>query len=224
MARTLVTASVDNFFANSGLGISGYPISMSMLADVAAQNANYSGMFLSQDDNNYDRLMWRGDVTNDPVRADTRRDATTVTADKTDFTIGTFQHGGVTFDTASRIAYYEGVAGTATTTSLADGGISRDLFRVGASFDTAANSLAGPIAEIGVWNVTLTAEEMAALSNRFSALMIRPSGLVGYWPMIRATGETADEIPFKGEVTLTRGGTSPDVSVHPRIIMPQGMF
>lgn len=224
MARDLVTASVDNFFANSGLGISGYPISMSMLADPSAQNANYSGMYLGSDDTHYDRLMWRGDVTNDPVRADSRRDATTVTADKTDFTIGAFQHGGVTFDTASRIAYYEGVAGTATTTSLADGGISRNLFRVGASFITAANSLAGPVAEIAIWNVVLEAVEMAALSMRFSALLIRPSALVGYWPFLGAANDTADERPFKGEVSLTKGGSSPNLATHPRIIMPQGMF
>lgn len=74
-----------------------------------------------------------------------------------------------------------------------------------------ANYFNGQLAEIGVWNVQLTAAEIAALAAGFSPMMIRPSALVLYAPLVR------DILDRKGNA-FTASGTT--VVAHPRIIYP----
>jgi len=71
----------------------------------------------------------------------------------------------------------------------------------------------GDIAEVGVWNVTLTAEEIAGLAKGFRCRMIRPQSLRFDLRMIRDLQDLSQALAM----TNTNGAT---VSPHPRIIYP----
>lgn len=66
------------------------------------------------------------------------------------------------------------------------------------------------IAEIGVWNVSLTGNEIMSLSRSVSCDLIRPQSLVFYAPLIR------DLVDIRGGLTLTNNNGA-SVADHPRI-------
>jgi hypothetical protein len=68
----------------------------------------------------------------------------------------------------------------------------------------------GTICEVALWNVALTADEFAALGKKVSPLLIRPTALVHYWPLIR------EITPMFGPAT-TSGGTF-TVATHAPVI------
>jgi hypothetical protein len=68
------------------------------------------------------------------------------------------------------------------------------------------------IAESAIWNVALTAAEIATLAAGYSPLFVRPQSLVFYAPIIRELNN------LKGGVLTNNGSAA--VSVHPRIIYP----
>jgi hypothetical protein len=71
----------------------------------------------------------------------------------------------------------------------------------------------GEIADVGIWEVALTAAEVAALSAGYSADTVRPAKLVNYWPLI---GFADPEIDVYGKQDLTvTGATKAD---HPRLM------
>ena len=63
----------------------------------------------------------------------------------------------------------------------------------------------------GIWNVALTAAEIASLAKGFSPRLIRPQSLAFYAPLIRET------LDIRGGLTLTDSGST--VADHPRIIL-----
>jgi hypothetical protein len=77
--------------------------------------------------------------------------------------------------------------------------------------------LNGLVAEVGIWKAALNADEAAALARGFSPLLVRPTALVAYWPLL---GRSDPEICPKGgfNLTLTNGPTTGD---HPRLILPR---
>lgn len=83
---------------------------------------------------------------------------------------------------------------------------------VGASWDSSNNIVSllnGRIAELAIWNVALTDDEIASLAKGFRATRIRPQSLVYYAPLVR---ETIDE---RGAIALT-ATNGPTVYEHPR--------
>lgn len=79
----------------------------------------------------------------------------------------------------------------------------------GAAFD-------GLIAEAGVWNAVLTTAELAMLAKGASPLLVRPSALIAYYPLIGANSPE-NNLKATGAMTLTG---SPTKAAHPRIFMP----
>jgi hypothetical protein len=73
----------------------------------------------------------------------------------------------------------------------------------------------GDLAEAGIWNVALDDFDVASLAAGLSPLLVRPSALVGYWPLI---GTTSPEIDLRGRVELAVTGAT--AAPHPRIIRP----
>jgi concanavalin A-like lectin/glucanase superfamily protein len=70
----------------------------------------------------------------------------------------------------------------------------------------------GTVAEAALWNVVLTAGEIAAIQKGFSPALIRPQSLVDYWPLTR-------------DLSVVKGGAisavnSPVVENHPRVYYP----
>jgi hypothetical protein len=68
----------------------------------------------------------------------------------------------------------------------------------------------GNIAEVGIWNVALTAAEIASLAKGVTCNKIRPQNLVFYAPLIRNLQDT------KGGRIITPVN-SPIVAAHPRV-------
>jgi hypothetical protein len=76
--------------------------------------------------------------------------------------------------------------------------------------------LNGKVAEVAVWRVDLTADEIASLYRGYSPLLIRPGSLRGYWPL---TGRHSPEPDLREQRSLTLSG-SPGFADHPKVIYP----
>lgn len=133
-------------------------------------------------------------------------------------TAGTWAHGGAVFaSTTSRTAYINGVAGTTETTSRVPSGINQVTIGVESfSSGSLGTPWNGQLAEVGVWDAALDANEMAALAKGFSPLLIRPMNLVYYWQLV---GQGTAEIDMINGSTMTVTGTAQ--AAHPRIILPR---
>ena len=83
---------------------------------------------------------------------------------------------------------------------------------IGVNATTGSQFWDGTIAELGIWDVKLSADEFLILANKYSPLFVRPQNLVGYLRLIRGIN---DEI--LGIVGSNNGTT---VVSHPSIIYP----
>ena len=75
----------------------------------------------------------------------------------------------------------------------------------------------GDLSEVAVWDVALTQYEVEALADRMSPLLIRPSSLVAYWPLI---GRYSPELDLVGGYEMTVTGTVATAN-HSRIFYPK---
>jgi hypothetical protein len=116
----------------------------------------------------------------------------------------------------SRTGYLNGVAGTPDTTNQTVSSLAKS--RIGNLWESSAEAsfFSGDLAEAAVWNVVLTDPEIVSYNLGVSPLLIRPSALVGYWPLM---GTASPEIDVRGrtELTLVNG---PIWSPHPRVYYP----
>ena len=125
-----------------------------------------------------------------------------------------WHHGAAVFaSSTSRTAYFNGAAATANTTASTPAGINR-LNISGRYFTTLGAFFQGAIAEVGVWNAALNADEIASLSKGFPCRLVRPSALVFYSRLIQ------NVMDIRNGVLLSELGTGTTVSDHPRIIYP----
>ena len=76
--------------------------------------------------------------------------------------------------------------------------------------------LDGKLGEAAIWNVGLTAAEVAILALGYSPSLVRPASLVSYWPII---GKTSPEIDLVGTFPMTIGG-APASTAHTRVFYP----
>lgn len=137
---------------------------------------------LTSSSTQYSTLFFRGDVGSDPIdiliQAGGAQD---VTRSTTGCTSGKWHHACGVFSAAnSRTVYLDGGSSATNTTSLSPTINQTEIgaFRSGFWF-------AGDIAEVGVWNVALTATEVASLAKGASPALVRPQSLVTYLPLIR---------------------------------------
>ena len=124
-----------------------------------------------------------------------------------------WQHvaGTFTFSAATTATvYYNGVVEGSNTTGV--GVTSSNRTSIGITPGQVGAGLrawSGSLAEIGMWNVALTAPEIAALAKGYTPMLIRPTALQFYASLVR------DILDVRGGRALTATGTS--VSVHPRV-------
>jgi hypothetical protein len=131
-------------------------------------------------------------------------------------TVGTWYHAaGVFLGSGSNVTgYINGVAGTpATNTGSTLSTLDRIVIGARLSAGTPGLYFDGDIAEVGVWNGALTADEIAGLAKGFRCRMIRPQSLRFDLRMIR----DLQDLSQARAMTNTNGAT---VSTHPRIIYP----
>lgn len=131
-------------------------------------------------------------------------------------TVGTWYHAAAVFlGSGSNVTgYINGVAGTpATNTGSTLSTLDRIVIGARLSAGSPGLYFDGDIAEVGVWNAALNADEIAGLAKGFPSRLMRPSSLVWSSPLIRE----AIDIRAGRAITNTNGAT---VSTHPRIIYP----
>jgi hypothetical protein len=120
--------------------------------------------------------------------------------------IGTWLHHAVVFtSTTSRVVYRNGVASTTINTTSRN---TTGLTKLNIGYPT--NSLDGKMAEFALYNVALTAAEIASLAKGFSPRRVRPQNLKCYVPMIRDVQDLSQSLAF----TNNNGCTA---AVHPRV-------
>lgn len=68
----------------------------------------------------------------------------------------------------------------------------------------------GNIAEVGIWNAALTADEIASLADGMTCDKVRPQSLVFYAPLVRNLQD------IKGGLTITNNNSA-TVAAHPRV-------
>ena len=152
-----------------------------------------------------------GAVAGDPIQAFAQTSSATGTTNSTSaFLANTWQHAcGVFESTTSRSIYLNG-GNSATNTTLVTP--TADRIRIGARFSSGSAGIyfLGRIAEVGIWNVALTAAEIESLADGMTCDKVRPQSLVFYAPLVR------DLQDVKGGLTITNNNAA-TVADHPRV-------
>lgn len=133
---------------------------------------------------------------------------------------GVWAHvAGVFASHSSRTVYVNGTPATTNTGTAAVTGLNKT--DIGAVYNAAALNTGfmanGDLAEVVAWNVALTDAEVAAHALGISPLLIRPTALIAYWPLL---GTTSPEIDLIGRYELTVTGAT--AAAHPRISLASG--
>lgn len=117
---------------------------------------------------------------------------------------------GVFASATSRTAYANGIAADANATSASPAGV--NAVHIGVNWPSAgATGYAnGQIAEVGIWNVALSAQEIASLAKGVTCDKVRPQSLVFYAPLIRDLTDCRNSLAISNINAAT-------VANHPRV-------
>lgn len=126
-------------------------------------------------------------------------------------TVGAWNHGASVFSSpTSRNGWVNGVAGPLNTQDVG----TQQTFNsvaIGVRWATTlGNYFTGELADVGVWNVALNADEIASLSRGVRCLAVRPQSLVFYAPLVR------DLVDLRGGLAITNTNAATVVK-HPRV-------
>lgn len=111
--------------------------------------------------------------------------------------VDTWAHVAMTYDETNGVRLYkDGVEQSYTSntvgsgSTLADSGGDLVFFNIG----TAANTLDGRLAEIGIWNRVLTGSELTVLAGRMYTPRLVSAGLLGAWRLLGDSSPEPDSI------------------------------
>jgi hypothetical protein len=129
----------------------------------------------------------------------------------TTYSLNAWNHGAAVFaSSSSRTAYLNAGGSSTNTTAIAVSGVNNTT--IGARY--ASGSLGAYadalIAEVGIWNAALTADEVASLADGMTCDKVRPQSLVAYFPLIR------DLTEIRSGLAVTNNNTA-TVANHPRV-------
>lgn len=116
---------------------------------------------------------------------------------------------GVWASTSSRTSYLNGIA---SATATGTGTITFVRLAIASWVTLSADRLIGDMADIGIWNTALSAQEISSLSRGVSCSKIRPQNLRFYAPLIRSIQDIKN-----GFIISSNGG--PTITTHPRIYL-----
>ena len=213
MAFNFVAASSQFLEITTGV-LTAAPISMACWFQPVSGTANYTIMYLGtiNSTSNFFRLQ---QPATGVIRA-TTNDGTGSNADtSTTTTSGAWQHVCGVFAAAnSRASYLNGAGKGTNATSRTPTGINGTL--IGASYNTPSGKtifMNGNIAEAALWNIALTDADVASLAAGFSPKLIRPEGLIAYWPQIGAVSPAID-VRGRNELTVTGATAAAHVAIR----------
>lgn len=191
MARDHIAANNEYFVKTSAL-LTAAPITMACWFRPNAVDTDYTliAIGLNGGVNESFMLLASGTVAGDPVRAFTRTTSAAVAATTTGFSANTWHHGCAVFASATdRRAFIDGGSKGTNATNKVPSGPDRTVIGATPQPTTLFN---GRIAEAAIWNVALMDNEVAMLAAGVSPLRVRPSALVGYWPLPARAGDAID--------------------------------
>jgi hypothetical protein len=209
MAYDFVPAS-SQYLATANTPVSAYPMTLAAWAMVDDSNADRIILAVNQSTTPFHRVTIFRSSAND-VRAQSFG-STNAVATAGVPSLGTWFHiAGVFASATSRICYLDGTAGQTDTGSstintlneMIVGGRRGTGAAVGLFWD-------GKVADAGVWNAALTADEIASLAKGMTCDKVRPQSLVFYAPLVR------DLIDQKGGLAITNNNGA-TVANHPRV-------
>lgn len=219
MART--GWGLSNYLSSSTVPITTYPLTIACWAKIGTlgQSQYLAGIYNSSggDDRNCYNIYVRSSNEVGIQSADSSSWSGALTT--TTVSAGVWIHAAGTVTSATaRAAYLNGGGKGTNATSRTATGINRigagKALGTGTFGPVGSNSV---IAELGFWNQALTDAEIASLAAGASPMLVRPSALVAYWPLV---GVNSPENNIVANNSLTITGTLP-VSPHPRMFDPE---
>ena len=159
-------------------------------------------------------LIEDGTIAGDPICA-TKQNGVSVLAEAAStsgFITNEWNHGCAVFtSTTSRTIYLNGGSSATNTTLVSTNANTVDKTAIGClGRSTSVAFFQGRVAEVGIWNVALTAAEVASLAKGMTCDKVRPQNLVFYAPLVR------NLIDQKGGLTITNNNGA-TVANHPRV-------
>jgi hypothetical protein len=193
MARTYNSAGRHEFTTPAGLSL---PFSIACWFNPANVTGSYNAITLGvagATDQGRLQLNLMGGVAGDYVRASSRNSSGTEAAANSTagYSASTWQHACAVFtSTTSRAAYFNGTNKGTNTTSNTVNSLTLGIFG-GAVTTTGvrSNNYAGSLAEVGIWNVALTDDEVATLAAGISTSRVCPESLLAWWPLFDSDGD-----------------------------------
>ena len=206
MARLFNDTSSQYLSQASNCGITAEPMTFScwFMTDDLTIDQDLVEIGISGTSDNRWSLQFAGTVANDPLRAQTR-DTTSSNATITGVTANVWNHGAAVFAaTNDRRVFLNGTKGTNAVVRAVSSGVNRTQIgaRNNASIDL---FFSGRIAEVAIWNVTLTDNEITVLSNRVSPRFVRPGNLKFYSPLYGVYSLEPDYSGNGRHMTLNNG-------------------
>lgn len=223
MARDFASASSE-YIENASAIVADAPFTVSFWGNIdgVASNEGWFSLSSTSDPDDQHTIMTLSGTPNVRSRStsDTGGSFTSAAAPSA-MSAGSWHNiVGLWTSTSSRTCYIDGSGGTADTTAIT-GMATLNVTGFGRLSDSTPSSyINGMMAECGMWNVALTAAEIASLAEGVSPLFIRPASLVGYWPLI---GNDSPEIDLVGGNDMTLGGT-PTAVAHPAVMRPSAQI
>ena len=183
-------------------------------SDSASLAQNIISLGDTADGSGWVRLAFMGNVGGDPLRAHVASAASAVADSTAGYSVDTWHHCCGTFSAGLSANVYldGGNNASAGWSSYSFGWNDISIGRL--TMSSTLQYFSGSVAEVGIWSAVLDAGEIASLAKGCSPLLIRPSALVFYVPLVR----DADQ-DIVGGLSLT-ANNAPTISAHPRVIYP----
>lgn len=188
------------------------PITMACWFRASDTTADMTLISIARSNANQDlfQLAAWGTATSDRLVANARQVGSNgICTGATSYSANTWTHACAVFSANnSREIFFNGSSDGTDTTSVTPASLNRtSIGRLGRL--TPAGYMSGLIAEVGIWSVALSAEEIAALAKGVVPRKVRPQSLLVTHPLIRE-----NVAPFGPAFTAYN---SPTIAVHPRI-------
>ena len=170
--------------------------------------------------NGFFRLACNGTIANDPIVAHKQSTGGTAGISKiNNYPTLSWHHGAAVFNaTNKRTVYLDGTPGTTNTSSIS--AASPTKTRIGATCSSSGSPIQltiGSIANVGIWNVVLTGDEILSLASGLACSFVRPDALIAWYPLFNSDGD----VDWWSQYNMT-AVASPTYTDDPGIIMPSG--
>ena len=214
MAYNFTKAS-SQYFSTTSTPVTGLPCTLACWFTTESTGVNNTLISL-QDSNSSSRILLSNNgnvnpkVASQAVMFDASDSFGYIGVNFSPYVVNAWYHAAGVFTSATDIgAFFNGSNGSLVTRPpIVASGI--DQILIGAAASPSLDRYhGGKLAEVGIWNAALTADEIASLAKGITCDKIRPQSLVFYAPLVRELIDT------KGGLTITNNGAT--VTEHPRI-------